>query len=185
MLAWIVTERIRYGKPTGLGAASGIVAGLVGVTPAAGFVSPLGALAIGAIVGTLCQLAVGLKSWFRIDDSLDVAAVHLVGGVVGALCVGLFGTVAVNAAGRNGLFYGGGYHLLGRQGIAAGAVVGYSLVATLVIGGVLNRVLGSRVSAREEIAGLDLSQHGEAAYELADPAPPAPVAVDSTATGPR
>jgi ammonium transporter, Amt family len=171
LLAWIVTERIRYGKPTSLGAASGVVAGLVAITPAAGFVSPLGALAIGVIAGVLCQLAVGLKSWFRIDDSLDVAAVHLVGGVAGALCVGLFGTVVVNAAGKNGLFYGGGYELLEREAVTALAVTAYSLVATLLIGGVLNRLMGNRVGAREEMAGLDLAQHGEAAYELVEPAP--------------
>jgi Amt family ammonium transporter len=120
------------------------------------------------IAGVLCHLMVGLKSWFRVDDSLDVAAVHLGGGVVGALCVGLFATKAVNVAGADGLFYGGGYHQLSRQAVTALVVVAYSLVATLVIGGVLHRVLGSRVSARAENTGLDLAEHGESAYEFAD-----------------
>src|SRR6266511_3296472 len=146
LLAWTAAERIRYGKATTLGAASGAVAGLVAITPAAGYVAPLGALAIGVIAGVLCHLAVGLKTWFGVDDSLDVAAVHLVGGVAGAVCVGLFATKAVNAAGADGLFYAGGYHLLSRQVVTAGAVTGYSLVATLVIGGVLNRLIGNRVS---------------------------------------
>ncbi len=169
MLAWIAAERIRYGKATSLGAASGAVAGLVAVTPAAGYVAPLGAIAIGALAGLLCQLAVGLKSWFRVDDSLDVAAVHLGGGVIGALCVGLFATRSINPAGADGLLYGGGYHLLGRQAGTAAVVVAYSLLATLLIGGVLDRVLGNRVSGRDEALGLDLSQHGEAAYEFTDP----------------
>lgn len=182
LLGWILTERIRYGKPTGLGAASGIVAGLVAVTPAAGYVAPGGGIVIGLLAGVVCQLAVGLKSWFRLDDSLDVVAVHLVGGVVGALCVGLFSTASVNPAGHDGLFYGGGYHLLGVQAIAIAAVVAYSTIATFVIGLVLKQVLGHRVTGRAEVTGLDLSQHGEAAYDLVDPpklgavpsAPPAP-----------
>jgi Amt family ammonium transporter len=167
-LAWTIAERVRYGKPTSLGAASGAVAGLVAITPAAGYVAPVGAFAIGVAAGVLCHLMVGLKSWFRVDDSLDVAAVHLGGGVIGALCVGLFATKAVNASGGTGLFYGGGYLQLSRQAIAAGAVVAYSLVATLIIGGLLHRVLGNRVSARAESAGLDLAEHGETAYDLVD-----------------
>ncbi len=167
-LAWSATERLRYGRPTSLGAASGAVAGLVAITPAAGYVAPVGALAIGVIAGVGCQLMVGLKSWFRLDDSLNVAAVHLGGGVIGALCVGIFATRAVNAAGADGLLYGGGYHQLGRQALTAVVVVAYSLVATLIIGGVLHRVLGSRVKARSERAGLDLAEHGETAYDLTD-----------------
>jgi Amt family ammonium transporter len=176
LLAWTAAERIRYGKATTLGAASGAVAGLVAITPAAGYVSPAGGLAIGVIAGVLCHLAVGLKSWFGVDDSLDVAAVHLVGGVAGALCVGLFATKAVNAAGANGLFYAGGYHQLGRQAVTAAAVTAYSLVATFLIGSVLNRLMGNRVSRREEAAGLDLSIHGEAAYELVAPETTVPAA---------
>ncbi|GGM37664.1 ammonium transporter [Dactylosporangium sucinum] len=168
LMAWSVTERARYGKATSLGAASGVVAGLVAITPAAGYVAPIGALAIGTLAGLVCHLLVGLKVWFRVDDSLDVAAVHLGGGVIGAVCVGLFATKSVNAAGATGLFYGGGYHQLTRQVVPVVAVIAYSLVLTLLISGVLNRLLGNRVSGRAEATGLDLSEHGEAAYDLAD-----------------
>jgi Amt family ammonium transporter len=164
LLSWAVAERIRFGKPTTLGAASGAVAGLVAITPAAGYVEPLGAMAIGALAGVVCHLAVGLKAVLRLDDSLDVAAVHLVGGVLGGLSVGLFATRAVNPHAPDGLFYGGGYRLLGVQAIAVGSVVAYSLVMTLLIVGLANRLFRNRVSAREESIGLDLSQHGEAAY---------------------
>jgi Amt family ammonium transporter len=165
LLAWIGTERLRYGKATALGAASGAVAGLVSVTPAAGYVNSLGALAIGVVAGVLCQLAAGLKMWFGVDDSLDVVAVHLVGGIIGSVCVGLLATRSVNPAGADGLFYGGGYKLLGVQVGTVLVVAAYSLVATLLIGAVIDRLVGNRVRAREEAAGLDLSQHGEAAYE--------------------
>ncbi len=164
LLAWAMAERIRFGKPTTLGAASGAVAGLVAITPAAGYVSPIGALAIGALAGLLCHVAVGLKAVFRVDDALDVAAVHLGGGIVGALSVGLFATKSVNPVVPDGLFYGGGYRLLGAQAMAIGAVVGYSLVMTLIITGLTNRLLGNRVAHRDEAIGLDLSQHGESAY---------------------
>jgi Amt family ammonium transporter len=169
LLAWICTERLRFGKPTTLGAASGVVAGLVAVTPAAGYVNSVGALAAGLLAGALCQLAAGLKTWFGLDDSLDVAAVHLVGGVIGSLSVGLFATRSVNPAGANGLFYGGGYALLGKQAVSVFAVVAYSLLATLLIGLVIDRVVGNRVTPRDESTGLDLSQHGEAAYEATSP----------------
>ncbi len=122
LLAWILGERIRYGKPTTLGAASGAVAGLVAITPAAGYVTGLSAIAIGAISGLVCHLAVGLKRWFNVDDALDVAAVHLGGGLIGCICVGLFATTSVNADGANGLFYSGSYRLLGVQAGTAGVV---------------------------------------------------------------
>jgi len=166
LLAWITAERIRFGKPTTLGAASGAVAGLVAITPAAGFVTPIGAMGIGVLAGTLCHLAAGLKRWFNIDDSLDVTAVHLGGALVGCLCVGLFATRSVNPDGADGLFCGGGYRLLGVQAGAAGVVVVYSLVGTLIIAGVINRIAAMRVPARHETVGLDLSQHGENAYDL-------------------
>jgi ammonium transporter, Amt family len=190
LLAWIGIERIRFGKGTTLGAASGAVSGLVAITPAAGYVTPLSALAIGAVSGAVCQLAVGLKSWFGLDDSLDVVAVHLGGGTVGSLCVGLFASQAVNPAGADGLFYGGGYHLLGTQAMTLGAVVAYSLIATAALGAVVNRIVGNRLRPRDEAAGLDLSQHGESAYEIGSPpiptraAPPPPTA-SGTATVPR
>ncbi|WP_327007542.1 ammonium transporter [Dactylosporangium sp. NBC_01737] len=173
LMAWSITERVRYGKPTSLGAASGAVAGLVAITPAAGYVAPVGALAIGALAGLLCHLLVGVKVWFRVDDSLDVAAVHLGGGVIGAICVGLFATKSVNAAGATGLFYGGGYHQLIRQVVPLMIVIAYSLVLTLLISGVLNRLLGNRVGGRAEATGLDLAEHGEAAYDLTDRDKPA------------
>lgn len=181
-IAWAVTERVRYGKATSLGAASGVVAGLVAITPAAGYVAPVGALAIGILAGFVCHLLVGMKVWFRVDDSLDVVAVHLGGGLIGAVGVGLFATTSVNAAGAVGLFYGGGYHQLVRQVASVSAVVVYSLVLTLIISGVLNRLLGNRVSHRAEAVGLDLAEHGEAAYDLTDrdrsaPAPDARPAV--------
>jgi Amt family ammonium transporter len=167
LLAWIGIERTRFGKSTTLGAASGAITGLVAVTPAAGYVTPLGAIAIGLLAGTVCQLAVGLKSWFDLDDSLDVVAVHLGGGVVGSLAVGLFATKSVNPDGADGLFYGGGYRLLGAQLVTVGAVVAYSLILTALLGSLTNRLLGNRVPRREEAVGLDLSQHGESAYEIA------------------
>ncbi len=122
ILGWLLVEQIRDGKPTTLGAASGAIAGLVAITPACAFVSPLGAIAIGLIAGVLCALAVGLKYRFGYDDSLDVVGVHLVGGLVGTLLIGFFATTSVNSAGADGLFYGGGFGQLGKQAIAAVAV---------------------------------------------------------------
>jgi Amt family ammonium transporter len=179
MLAWALAERIRFGKATTLGAASGAVAGLVAITPAAGFVAPGAAIAIGALAGVICHLAVGLKAVFRLDDSLDVAAVHLVGGIVGGLCIGLFATTSVNAGGAKGLFYGGGYRLLGVQALALGAVVAYSAIMTTILLSFTNRILGNRAGSRDETVGLDLSQHGEAAY-----GPPATVRASAPAPVP-
>ena len=175
LLTWILTERIRYGKPTTLGAASGAISGLVAITPAAGHVSPLGALVVGVAAGAVCALLVGFKTWIGLDDSLDVAAVHLGGGAIGMLCVGLFASTAVNPAGADGLFYGGGYAQLGAQALAVVAVAAYSFVVTLVLAGFLDRLVGNRVSPRAEAIGLDLAQHGEVAYRLAP----------AGATGPR
>ena len=166
LLAWIISERIRVGKATALGAASGAVAGLVAITPCAGFVNPLGAAAIGVIAGSLCAILVGLKSWFNIDDSCDVVAVHLGGGVIGSLCVGLFATRTVNPAGADGLFWGGGYKLLSAQAITVASVGAYSFVATLLIGAFIGRLVSHRVPARAEAIGIDLAQHGESAYRF-------------------
>jgi ammonium transporter, Amt family len=166
VLGWIGAERLRYGKPTTLGAASGAVSGLVAITPAAGYVSPLAGIGIGLLAGVLCHLAVGLKRWFNVDDSLDVAAVHLGGALVGCLCVGLFASRSVNPAGANGLFFAGGYRLLGVQAGTAGVVVAYSFVATLIIASVMNRFVAMRVPNRQETVGLDLALHGENAYDL-------------------
>jgi ammonium transporter, Amt family len=166
LLTWMGIERWRSGKSTALGAACGGVAGLVAVTPAAGYVAPWAALLIGGVAGVVCCLAVELKSWLRLDDSLDVIAVHLVGGSLGTLCVGLFATTSVNPDGADGLFYGGGLHQLGLQAMALAAVVTYSLVATAVIGFAIGALVGNRVPRDEEQVGLDLSLHGEQAYPV-------------------
>ncbi|MGQ0837750.1 ammonium transporter [Actinokineospora sp.] len=165
MLAWITVEKIRYGKPTSLGAASGVISGLVAVTPCAGFIGPMGAVVVGLLAGALCALAVAMKTWLGYDDSLDVAGVHLVAGIVGSLSVGLLATTSVNPAGADGLFYGGGYSLLGKQGLVVLATIGYSFVVTLLIGTLVGKIVGNRVTPRQERAGLDVALHGEAAYE--------------------
>jgi Amt family ammonium transporter len=166
MLAWLVVEKLRSGHATTLGAASGAVAGLVAITPCAGFVGSMNALYIGAIAGALCMLAVSLKMRFRYDDSLDVVGVHLVGGLVGTLLLGFFADTAINSAGRDGVLYGGGWGLFGDQVLAAAAVMAFSFVVTGVILLVLKKVLpgGIRVDAEEEESGLDLTEHSETGY---------------------
>ncbi|WP_328607414.1 ammonium transporter [Amycolatopsis sp. NBC_00345] len=166
VLGWLVVEQLKFGKPTTLGAASGAVAGLVAVTPACGFVSPLGAIAIGLIAGVLCALAVSLKYRFGFDDSLDVVGVHLVGGLVGTILIGFFATTSVNSAGADGLFYGGGFTQLGRQAIAALAVLAYSFILTLIIGFIIKKAGGFRVSTEDEVSGIDEAQHAESAYDF-------------------
>jgi Amt family ammonium transporter len=172
LLTWIAVERIRNGKPTILGAGAGALAGLVAVTPCAGYIAPVFAIIIGAGAGVLCCLAVGLKSWLNLDDSLDVIAVHLVGGSYGALCVGLFATTKANPKGANGLFFGGGFHLFTAQLLALIAVLMYSLVATYLIGLLIDGLVGNRVRPRQERMGLDLSEHGETAYATGIPEAP-------------
>ncbi len=166
-LGWLLTEKIRDGKATSLGAASGVVAGLVAITPACAAVSPLGAMAIGAIAGVLCALAVGLKYRFKYDDSLDVVGVHLVGGLVGTLLIGFFATEA-SPTGINGLLYGGGWNQLWLQFVGAAAVLVYSLIVTLVIALVIKAIIGLRVTEEQEISGVDLAEHAESAYELGE-----------------
>jgi len=166
VLGWLITEQFRDGKPTTLGAASGAVAGLVAITPACAFVSPLGAAAIGLIAGVLCALAVGLKFRLGFDDSLDVVGVHLVGGLVGTLLIGFLGTTSVNSAGADGLFYGGGFTQLGKQAIGAFSVMGYSFVLTFIIGWVIKKTIGFRIEAEAEVTGIDESEHAETAYEF-------------------
>jgi Amt family ammonium transporter len=167
-LAWLAVEQLRFAKPTTLGAASGAVAGLVAITPCAGFVTPLASLVIEALAGLACAGAVSLKTWLMVDDSLDVGGVHLVGGVLGTLCVGLFATTSINSLGADGLFYGGGYGLLARQAVTLLAVGLYSFTVTYLLGRVLDRVTGNRVPARQEQQGLDLALHGESGYELTE-----------------
>jgi Amt family ammonium transporter len=162
-LSWVFAEWIHRGKPTVLGAASGCVAGLVAITPAAGFVQPLGALVIGLIAGGLCYSAVMMKGRFGYDDSLDVVGVHCVGGTFGALATGLFATVAVNAGGADGLFYGNPRQFA-IQALAAGVSLVYSFVVTFILLKVLDKTMGLRVSKEDEVMGLDLTQHGEGGY---------------------
>ena len=166
-IGWLVTERIRDGHATSLGAASGIVAGLVAITPACSSVSPLGAAIIGVIAGVLCALAVGLKYKLKYDDSLDVVGVHLVGGLVGTLLIGFLATEAA-PAGVNGLLYGGGPDQLVKQAIGAFAVLFYSLILTFIIGYLIKVTIGFRVSEDVEVGGVDLEEHAESAYELGD-----------------
>ena len=165
LLAWILTEKIRDGHATTLGAASGAVAGLVAITPACGFVSPMGSIAIGIAAGVICCLATGLKNKFKFDDALDVVGVHLIGGILGALLIGFLGTKMTNSAGANGVFYGGGWTLLGHQTVAVAAVVAYSFIVTYILAKILDKVMGLRISEEDEVAGLDLSIHAETAYE--------------------
>jgi Amt family ammonium transporter len=168
MLGWLAVEKLRSGHATTLGAASGAVAGLVAITPCAGFVGSMSSIYIGAIAGGVCMLAVGLKSRFGYDDSLDVIGVHLAGGLLGTLLLGLFADLSINGAGADGLLYGGGFDLLAKQALAAGSVMAYSFVVTLLIMVVLNKLLpgGVRVSAEDEETGLDLTQHSETGYAL-------------------
>jgi Amt family ammonium transporter len=166
MCSWLVVEKFRSGHATTLGAASGAVAGLVAITPCAGFVGSMSSIYIGAIAGAVCMIAVSWKLKLGYDDSLDVVGVHLVGGLVGTLLLGLFADTAINSAGRDGVFYGGGWGLFGDQALAAVSVMAYSFVVTLVIVFVLSKVLrgGIRVDAEDEEQGLDLTQHSETAY---------------------
>ncbi len=186
--AWIVVEQLRDGRPTTIGASSGAVAGLVAITPACGFVGSVGALCIGVAAGICCALAVGLKYTFGYDDSLDVVGVHLVGGVVGTLLVGLFADVSVNPAGGNGLFYGGGFVQLQRQAIASVAVMAYSFLVTLLLAWLVDRLVGLRVDSESEAEGIDESEHAESAYSPTTPPgalAPAPVQPRPVARPPR
>jgi Amt family ammonium transporter len=168
MLGWLIVEKIRDGHPTTLGAASGAVAGLVAITPAAGFVSPVGSIFLGLIAGAVCALAVSLKYRFGYDDALDVVGVHLVGGVVGALLIGFFGSTRATGIGIDGVFYGEhSWHLLKLQAEAVGAAVGYSFVATLIIAKLIDLVMGLRLTPDEEREGMDTVLHAETAYDFA------------------
>src|SRR5262245_58123332 len=164
-LGWMVAEWMKTGKPTMLGAASGAVAGLVAITPASGFVSPLSAIVIGFAAGVICYTAVMMKSSFGYDDSLDVVGVHGVGGIFGAIATGIFASKAINPAGADGAIYGN-WSLVGTQLIAVVATVVFAVIGTSVILLVLKAVMGLRVTDDEERLGLDLSQHSESAYVL-------------------
>jgi Amt family ammonium transporter len=168
MLGWLAIERLKAGHATTLGAASGAVAGLVAITPCAGFVNAFASLLIGLLAGGICFLAIGLKFKFGYDDALDVIAVHLVGGALGSILLGLFADAGVNSAGKDGVFFGGGWSLFTEQVIAVAAVFAFSFVMSLVIGLFLKAVLpkGIRASEDEEEQGLDVTQHSETGYSL-------------------
>jgi ammonium transporter, Amt family len=165
-LGWLLVEKIRDGHSTSLGAASGVVAGLVAITPSCSAVSPIGAIIVGAVAGALCALAVGLKFRFGYDDSLDVVGVHLVGGLVGTIIIGFLAT-ADAPAGVNGLFYGGGLDQLWRQVVGALAVLVFSFVLTLVIGIAIQKTIGFRITEEDEITGIDNVEHAESGYDFA------------------
>ena len=165
MLAWLLVEKLRAGHATTLGAASGAVAGLVAITPCAGFVGGMAPIFIGLIAGAVCYLALTLKTRFNFDDSLDVIAVHLVGGILGALLLGFFSDTKVNSLGFDGVLFGGGSKLLVNQLIAIGATFAFSFIVTWVVAKILDATIGLRVSTEDELVGLDQSQHAESAYQ--------------------
>jgi len=165
IIAWCLTEWANRGRPTVLGALSGSVAGLVAVTPAAGFVTPTAAMVIGFLAGTVCYFAVSLKSKFNYDDSLDVVGIHGVGGILGSLLVGVFATVLVNPDGANGLITGS-FHLLWVQIVSTLASIAFSFFGTLIILKFLSGFTELRVTERQEMKGLDITQHSENCYRL-------------------
>ncbi len=168
MLGWVLVEWKGRGHATTLGAASGAVAGLVAVTPAAGYVGGGEAMLIGLAAGAVCFLAVSLKFRFGYDDALDVVGVHLVGGILGSLAVGLFASKGINPAGADGLFHGGGFKLLIEQGIAVGTVFVFSGALSLGLAKLVDLTIGLRVDEESEYLGLDRTQHAESAYSMGE-----------------
>ena len=162
VLGWLLVERIKEGKATSVGAASGAVAGLVAITPACAALTPMWAIVLGLIAGAICALAIELKFKFGFDDSLDVVGIHLVGGLVGTIYIGLFGTGV-------GAFLGFGFEQLGKQLIGSLVVLVFAFVTSYVIGWLIQKTIGFRVTSTDEIAGVDLVLHGETAYSEADP----------------
>jgi Amt family ammonium transporter len=173
MLGWLAVERVVHGKATSLGAASGVVAGLVAITPSCGSVSTVGAIAVGAIAGAVCAMAIGLKYKLGLDDSLDVVGVHLTGGILGALLIGFLGTTSspqgidgLFPSGGGGLLYGGNATLLWHQFLGVLFTVVWCGVLTTVIGMAIKYTIGWRVSDDDEVDGIDFAEHGESAYDL-------------------
>jgi Amt family ammonium transporter len=162
MISWIVYEQVAHKKPTSIGAASGAVAGLVAITPSCAYLHPVWALCLGLVVGVVCALAIELKYTLGFDDSLDVVGIHLVGGIVGTLWVGLFGTGV-------GAFLGEGFEQLGKQAIGVAVVLVYAFVISYALGWLIQKTIGFRVKSTDEIAGVDLVLHGENAYSESDP----------------
>jgi Amt family ammonium transporter len=167
VLGWIIVEWIRDGRPTLVGASSGAIAGLVAITPACGFITPWASVLLGIVAGAVCALAISLKYKLGYDDSLDVVGVHFVGGWIGCLWIGLFGTSSVNSLVSNdGLFYGGGVKQLGIQALSALIVTVYSFAVAFVLGLGIEKTIGFRVSREAEIDGIDIAEHAEAGYDL-------------------
>ncbi|HEX6968951.1 MAG TPA: ammonium transporter [Micromonosporaceae bacterium] len=167
ILGWVVVEWLRNGRPTLVGASSGAVAGLVAITPACAFITPWAAVLLGLVAGAACALAVGLKYRFGYDDSLDVVGVHFVGGWIGCLWIGLFGTGTVSSlVVDEGLFYGGGAKQLGVQALSALIVSAFSFVVAFTLALLIERTLGFRIQARAEVEGIDLAEHAESGYDL-------------------
>ncbi|WGL50720.1 ammonium transporter [Nocardioides sp. BP30] len=162
---WLAVERVRDGHATSLGAASGMVAGLVAITPSCGSVTPLGAIVVGVVAGAVCAGAIALKYRFRYDDSLDVVGVHLVGGIVGTVLIGLLAS-SVAPTGVDGLLYGGGATQLGRQSLGALVVLVYAFAVSGLLGLAVDRAMGFRIDPEHEVAGIDLIVHAESAYDL-------------------
>jgi len=167
-LAWLIVEKIRDKKATSLGAASGIVAGLVAITPACANVTPMGAILLGLVAGAVCAWAVTLKYKLGFDDSFDVVGIHLVGGLVGTLALGFLASDLVEEGGQNGLLYGGDLNLLIVQIIAAAGVMVYSFILAGIIALALKATIGIRSDEEDEVNGIDVAEHAETAYELGD-----------------
>ncbi|MFL2925588.1 MAG: ammonium transporter [Acidimicrobiales bacterium] len=167
-LAWLIVEKIRDKKATSLGAASGIVAGLVAITPACANVTPMGAILLGLVAGAVCAWAVTLKYKLGFDDSFDVVGIHLVGGLVGTLALGFLASDLVEEGGQNGLLYGGDLNLLIVQIIAAVGVMVYSFILASIIALALKATIGIRSDEEDEVNGIDVAEHAETAYELGD-----------------
>ncbi|MFM6939311.1 MAG: ammonium transporter [Rhodoluna sp.] len=162
MVSWAIYERIAHGKPTSIGVGSGAIAGLVAITPSCAFIDPVWALVLGAVVGIICALAIELKFVLGFDDSLDVVGIHLVGGIVGTLFIGLVGNGV-------GLFFGHGWAQLGKQAVGVAVVLVFAFVVSYALGWLIQKTIGFRVTSTDEIAGVDLMQHGEIAYAGTDP----------------
>ncbi|OIV36719.1 ammonia channel protein [Mangrovactinospora gilvigrisea] len=165
MLGWLVYERIKHGRFTTLGAASGAVAGLVAITPSGGSVSPLGAIAVGLIAGVACAAAVGLKYRWNYDDSLDVVGVHMVGGIVGSLLIGFFATGGVGQTAK-GLFYGGGLAQLGKQCVGVLTVLVFSGVVSFLLAKAIDKTMGMTITEDDEVSGIDQAEHAETGYDF-------------------
>lgn len=161
VLGWLVVERIKEGKATSVGAASGAVAGLVAITPACANLTPLWAIVLGLLAGAVCALAIELKFTFGFDDSLDVVGIHLVGGLIGTLFLGFFATDV-------GLIFSGSFEQLGKQAIAAFTVLIFSFVISYIIGTIIEKTMGFRIKNEDELAGIDTIVHGEEGYALQD-----------------